>query len=300
MSFLPVVPSQSLAVRYLDRMAAVFPQELCLGGHSKGGNLAVYAAASASPEIRKRICRVYNNDGPGFSRAFLDSPGFISIRDRVRTIVPQTSIVGMLLEHECAYTVVKSTQSGIFQHDGFSWEVLGTGFVPLADRTSESKIVDRTLKNWLSTVSAEEREKFVETLYDILSSTRAETLSDIRADKDALSKILKSITPEQRSVLQKTLRALIYEGQRVLRADRDEKRSERRSERREEKLRKKASQKEGTGRAQLGQGNGDLTERAEPSSDTPPEKRRGPLMVAVRPIRFHIVKTKTAVKQRNK
>ncbi len=288
MSFLSVVPAQTYAVRYLDRIAALYPQELRLGGHSKGGNLAVYAAACASLDTQKRILCVYNNDGPGFLREFLDSAGYARIRDRVRTIVPQTSIVGMLLEHECAYTVVKSTNNGIFQHDGFSWEVLGTGFIVLDDRTSESKLVDRTLKAWVASIVPEERERFVEALYQILSSTSAETLSDIHADKDALWRILKSITPEQRGILQKTLRGLIYEGQRVIRADRDEKRMMKKASKEEKKVQNRLIAE------------GEKRRKAEELAARRAEKaKRQALMVAVRPIRFRIVKVEAATKKKS-
>ena len=228
MSFLSVVPAQRYAAHFLDKIASLYPSDLRLGGHSKGGNLAVYAAATAPIEMQKRILAVYNNDGPGFLREFLDSEGYGRIRDRVRTIVPQTSIVGMLLEHETSYTVVKSMQNGLFQHDGFSWEVLGTGFIVLDDRTSESKFVDRTLKAWVASIEPAEREEFVEALYKILSATSATTLSDLYADKEVLWRIFRSITPTQRSILQKTLRGLFYEGQRILRIDRDEERMRKR------------------------------------------------------------------------
>lgn len=288
MSFLPVVPAQRHAARFLDQVASLYPSELRLGGHSKGGNLAVYAAAAAPIDTQKRILSVYNNDGPGFLREFLDSEGYVRIRDRVRTIVPQTSIVGMLLEHECSYTVVKSTQSGLFQHDGFSWEVLGTSFIVLDDRTSESKFVDRTLKAWVASIEPEERERFVEALYEILSSTSASTLSDLHADKDALWRILRSITPEQRSILQKTLRGLFYEGQRVLRADRDAERmrkkalavekKEQNRLRAEEEKRKKA------------------VEAAERSRKKGKKQRTA--AIAVRAIRFRVVTVKVSKRAR--
>lgn len=237
MSFLPSIPAQRRAADYLARMAEVYPERIRVGGHSKGGNLAVYAAATVSSEVQRRILAVYNNDGPGFSRAFLDSEGYARIRDRVRTYLPQTSIVGMLLEHECASTVVRSSESGLFQHDGFSWEVLGDRFVRLEGVTDSSKLLDRTLKGWIADLDEAAREEFVETLYAILSSTRAETLSDIRADRNALPKILKGVTKEQRLVLQKTLRGLIYAGERVLREDRAEKRGARELRKAEEKSR---------------------------------------------------------------
>ena len=272
MTFLPVIPAQSYALQYLSEMAEHSSELLRIGGHSKGGNLAVYAAASAPLSVQKRIVQVFNNDGPGFSRAFLDSQGYARIRDRVQTIVPKTSIVGMLLEHEGEYTVVESTQSGLFQHNGFSWEVCGTKFVRAEALTEDSRFVDRTLKNWVGEMDDETREAFVEAVYAILSSTGGETLADIRDDKEAIRKILKSVTPEQRAVLQKGIRELIYAGQRVLRENREERRVEKAQERmREEEAR--------------------LVRRAEREAEAEKKKkRREALMVAVRPIRFRIVK----------
>ena len=239
MSFLSVIPAQRCATRFLDHIASLYPSELRIGGHSKGGNLAVYASATVSIDVQRRILAVYNNDGPGFLRDFLDSEGYARIRDRVRTIVPDTSIVGMLLEHEASYTVVKSTQTGLFQHDGFSWEVLGTGFVVLDDRTRESKFVDRTLKAWVASIEPKEREEFVEALYKVLSITSASTLSDLHADKEALWRILNGITPEQRGVFVKTLRLLLSEGKRILLSDREEERRQKKaiSEKKREEIR---------------------------------------------------------------
>lgn len=289
MTFLSVVPSQSIASRYLLEMASVYPHMIRAGGHSKGGNLAIYAAATLPLEMQRRILTVYNNDGPGFSRNFLDADGYGRIRDRVRTIVPQTSIVGMLLEHECAYTIVKSSENGLFQHDGFSWEVLGASFVRLSDRTDESKFIDRTLKGWIAALDVKEREAFIEEVYAILSETRAETLSDIRADKDALGKILKGITPERRRLLQKMLRDLIGAGQRVMREDQEEKREEKRVQKElleaERRVRKNLEEEE------------KRVKRAEKAALTEARRqKRAALMVAVQPIRFRVVKAEVKKK----
>jgi uncharacterized membrane protein len=119
MAFLSVIPSQSSAMLYVDRMAATYPAyRIRIGGHSKGGNLAVYSAAKCASVHRERIIRVYNNDGPGFSRAFLDSEGYTAIKDRIHTILPETSVVGMLLV------------SGVFSQEGtgdFRGILLGLG-----------------------------------------------------------------------------------------------------------------------------------------------------------------------------
>ena len=222
MAFLSVIPSQSSAMLYVDRMAAIYPSyRIRIGGHSKGGNLAVYSAAKCAAVHRERIIRVYNNDGPGFSRDFLDSEGYTAIKDRILTILPETSVVGMLLEQEGPYTVIKSNQNGIFQHDAFSWEVEGRSFIRVEDRSEGSKLLDRTLKAWIAAFTEEEREEFVDTVYQLISSaTTAETLPELLLDRDAPMKLLKNLTPERRDTIVKMLRVLIREGRKAYKEER--------------------------------------------------------------------------------
>mgnify|MGYP000780721467 FL=1 len=114
MSFKAPVPSQLQALDYLEMIAKKKRGKFRIGGHSKGGNIAVYAAAFTGSEIQKRIMQVHNFDGPGFTKDIIDQMSQGEISERIRTIVPQSSVIGMLLEHEESYEVVASTQLGIF------------------------------------------------------------------------------------------------------------------------------------------------------------------------------------------
>lgn len=146
MSFTCPVPAQKSAVEYLEQVASKTTGELILGGHSKGGNLAVYAAAFCKQALQGRIATVYNFDGPGFSQKVIKAEGYINICNKVTTYVPQSSIVGMLLEHEEKYTIIHSNQLGIMQHDIYSWMVERNHLVTLREITNSSKVIDRTLK----------------------------------------------------------------------------------------------------------------------------------------------------------
>ena len=189
MSFMRPIPAQTEAVAYLERIATAFPdRRIYLGGHSKGGNLAVYAAVRCCEGTRERIAAVYNNDGPGFDGEFIGSAEYASVRERIHTLVPQTSIVGMLLEHEGRYRVVKSTMNGLLQHNAFSWEVLGGSFVTVDDLSEESRRIDSALKQWLSEITMEERRRVVDSIYDILSHISAKTLTDLNTDRLKLIK----------------------------------------------------------------------------------------------------------------
>ena len=170
MAFMPRVPAQADAAAYANQIGAAFPGRLLLCGHSKGGNLAIYAAAMCAPEIQARIDAVYAHDSPGFSRAVLESAGYRRIQPRIRKTIPQSSLIGMLLESHDQYTVVESRQSGIMQHDPFSWVIEDGAFRTLEKITAGAEFMNDTLDDWIAGMSIAERERFVDALYDILSA----------------------------------------------------------------------------------------------------------------------------------
>ncbi len=173
------VPAQRDAADYLTWAAAAYAGPLRVGGHSKGGNLAVYAAAQADAAVQDRIEIIYNNDGPGFDADFLRSPGYLRIRGRILTLLPQYSIVGTLLEQDSGFAVVRSSRFGIAAHDGFNWGVRGTGFLRCPDMSRSSRAFDTTMEQILAEMSMDERREFIETLFRLLSASGAVTLTDI-------------------------------------------------------------------------------------------------------------------------
>lgn len=179
MSFSDTVPGQLHAVDYLTR-AAVLPGSLRLCGHSKGGNLAVYAAAFCPDAIQSRIVAVRNFDGPGFQNEVASRPSFQRIIGRTRTFLPRSSVVGMLLEHEEAFTVVESTGAGIAQHNMCRWEVTRSGFQELQQVSDSSQIIDRTVKDWVSNMDADQRERVINGLYAALEATQADTFREVK------------------------------------------------------------------------------------------------------------------------
>lgn len=205
MSFMHPVPAQTEALLYLEDIARQTEGRLYVGGHSKGGNLAVYAAAKSCEETKERIAAVYNNDGPGFDREFIESEDYLSVSERVHTLVPQSSVVGMLLEHEERYTVVKSTTTGLLQHNGLTWSVMGGSFIHLDDVDAESRLIDSSLKQWLSEIEPSERERFVDDLFEALSSTNAKTLSELSADKKKIVRAWSAMDNEARAQLLKCI-----------------------------------------------------------------------------------------------
>lgn len=179
MSFRDEIPAQRLALSYTKRFTAAYPLPLRLCGHSKGGNLAVYAAAKSPPSVQKRILAIYNNDGPGFQKTMMTDPGYLAVIPRIHTYVPQSSVVGMLLEHEEPYRVVRSSASGIWQHDLYSWVLDGPHFLHLDALAADSRMIDRTVKAWLSGLSMNERNEIVDTVFDLIGSGDAKYAREI-------------------------------------------------------------------------------------------------------------------------
>lgn len=206
MACLPEIPAQKMALQYVKDVARQFPRKkLRLGGHSKGGNLAVYGAVFCPVAIQRRIHAVWSNDGPGFHNDILDLPEHRRVAERITSIVPKSSVVGMMLEHEEDYQVVDSNQVGLMQHDGFSWAVLGTRFVRLRSVTRQGHLNDLTLKEWVHHMPLEQREKFVDGLFTVLSASGAVTLTDLKEESfkaaGAMVKAMKDMEKETRDVL---------------------------------------------------------------------------------------------------
>ncbi len=183
MSFLSAVPAQERAAAYVVEMAATCPERpLRIGGHSKGGNLAAWAALHIPEALQeRRLLAAYNNDGPGFARDMLQTPEYHRVADKLHTYIPESSIVGVLLEHGEDYAVIDSTNRAVMQHEPLSWCVLGRSFIHLGHRSQMGKLSDDVLREWIGSMSPQEREQFTDALFDVLSlSGRARTLDDLR------------------------------------------------------------------------------------------------------------------------
>jgi hypothetical protein len=182
MSFTDIVPSQQEAVVWLQMVARILKGPLRIGGHSKGGNLAAYAASFCDPKIQRRILAVYNNDGPGFNKALLDKHGYLAIKDRLCSFVPESSVIGLMLEHEEEVSVVSSSRNGIMQHDPYSWELLGPVFLRAQGLSEQSRFIDRTLKDWVNSMETHERKLFIDSLYELLTASGATTVQDLASN----------------------------------------------------------------------------------------------------------------------
>ena len=214
MSFM-TVPSQREAAAYTERMARQ-GAALRLGGHSKGGNLAVYAGARVVPAVQERILRVYSFDGPGMDEETLGSQGYERISARIESYIPQSSVVGMLLHYHPRYTVVRSTSLGILQHDAMTWQVENGDFVRQDDLDMSGKITDEAIHTWLQGMDMDQRRELVDTLYRVVDASHAELVTDLIEDwRDSAVKALEAIRgldPQAKGNVRRMLRSLFSSG----------------------------------------------------------------------------------------
>lgn len=179
MAFADEVPAQREAAAYLAEAARATALPLRVAGHSKGGNLAVYAAASAEAAVQRRIGAVWNFDGPGMNETVMQSSGYRRIEPRIGTYLPESSIVGILLEPAGQVIVVKSDETGPMQHIPHSWQVTPSGFETAMGLGQESLYADRTIRAWLNSMSRSERQRLVDGLYDVVKATGARTVGEV-------------------------------------------------------------------------------------------------------------------------
>ena len=182
MSYESPVPAQQSAVEYLERACLWAKGPLRVGGHSKGGNLAAYAAAHVSETAQRQLSGIYSFDGPGLDDETIAGAGYARIRPALHSIIPQSSVVGLLMNYHADYTVVRAKAVSLLAHDAFTWQVLGPRFVE-AGLTDASRLMDETLHQWLKQCDTAQRKEFVDTVFELLSATEASTLAEISGEK---------------------------------------------------------------------------------------------------------------------
>ena len=212
MAFTSPIPSQEEGTAYLNAVADRISCKLKLGGHSKGGNIAVYSAVHCRQTVRDRIAQIYSHDGPGFQDELFHSDSYQIIKDRIHKTLPQSSIIGMLLQHQEKYSVVKSNRVWFMQHDPFSWLIDGDDFQYIPSLTKRALYMNKTLNQWVNSLDDQKRELFVNTLFQIIQATNAKTFYDLAGDwpkrAAAVLGVMKEIDDETRRFLFKTIRSL--------------------------------------------------------------------------------------------
>ncbi len=210
MAFRYPVPSQIEAANYVCLASLKCPGTMILGGHSKGGNLAVYAGA-INGFLFDRIEKIYSHDGPGFLPEVLETEAYQKIMQKVDKTVPEESIVGMLLNDGGNYTVVKSNESNIHQHNMFSWEI-EDGKLAETELSKSSRSMGSAINEWVNSVDVEKREEFVDTMYLLFDQLEVDTVREMNEDWSAsfasMRKTAEQLPPEKKELIFKIFYAL--------------------------------------------------------------------------------------------
>ena len=214
MSYLYPIPSQKLAVKYLNKVMLETTKRIYVGGHSKGGNLAVYASAKTFFFNQLRIKRIFSHDGPGFVKEFFNSKKYHFIKNKIDKTIPSTSIVGTLFYSDEPYKVIKASGIGPAQHTPVNWLVDKDKFVYLDDTSIATKHFDSAVSNWLDSLSVDERINFVNALYKVLSDNDFDAIN-IPEKKyfkiySSVRKGIKNLDEETRTMVIEILKKLAY------------------------------------------------------------------------------------------
>lgn len=200
MSYMEIVPAQKDAVTYLEWVADKVRGKLYVGGHSKGGNLAMYASCFANKSVYKRILKIFNFDGPGFEDRVFQKEELRKLPEKLEMYVPHFSIVGLLMNINDSYSIMESDGSGIGQHNPFNWHLLGTEFILLDELGEDSQFIKKTVDNWLTRVDLEKRKQFVTGLFAIFENAQIKTLSELSTkwlrNSQQIIKAISSMEPE--------------------------------------------------------------------------------------------------------
>ena len=180
MAFLESVPAQLDGEKYLRMISKKYPKaKIRIGGHSKGGNIAIFSAVTTLKGIQKKIIDVCNYDGPGLDKEIIEKFGNTDIVSKVHTFIPQDSVIGRVLEHKEKCSVVQSSEKKLYQHDIFSWQVLGTNFIYEDSVTIESEFINNSITMWLKETTPEQRKIFFDGIFQLFYSTDADTFAKL-------------------------------------------------------------------------------------------------------------------------
>ena len=205
MTYSDLIPAQIDAIEYLRKQAELFSGSLNISGHSKGGNLSLYASAMQEETVQDRIKQIYCWDAPGVHRSILGTEGYQRVVSKAKRYIPQDSIVGLMLESQVPYHIIESQGSGISQHSALMWNIEDDHFVELTELTKNSQLTDQTFKQWTEVVSDEDLKLFFDTFFELFFEMGVETVNDVyynfRMYMQKFFEKAYQMNPEKREVL---------------------------------------------------------------------------------------------------
>ena len=210
-----IVPAQLEAAAYVEQVLASKDPDsrIYIGGHSKGGNLAEYAASSIREQYQDRVLQVFNNDGPGFDLSFINRETYQRIVSRTRLFVPSFGIVGELLHHGSSRKVVQSLAKTIMAHDPFTWQVMGTRFESSPALYRSAQVFNKSLSGWIDGLDSERKKAFINDFFAVLEAPGLRNISELASGGipvySMMAVRLSRLDPESRKIIIELIAALM-------------------------------------------------------------------------------------------
>lgn len=213
MAYMREIPAQRSSVAFLREVLARSSQALVVSGHSKGGNLAVYAASHQEAKEQEKIEMLYLFDAPGLHASVLNTAGYQRIRDRIQVIRPYESVVGVMLANDLEVIIVNSDKAGIEQHNLNYWQVADTQFERLPEPSPLSQTLETTFRLWMAELSRQELKLLFDTIFDLFWETGIHSLDDFQdTPYKKLADVMASLSqlpPEKHQLIGKSLASLV-------------------------------------------------------------------------------------------
>ncbi|NMB53468.1 MAG: DUF2974 domain-containing protein [Leptolinea sp.] len=200
LAYMEQIPAHESACQYLKRTIGIFSGRFIVCGHSKGGNLAIYAGSHLNPVQQLKLKKIVNFDGPGFNFSIVQRNPFSKNEHKVVNYLPEDSMVGLLLEPVGKRVIVSSSDRFIKQHNAFNWDVHRSNFIE-GELSGSAKLIEQTLETWLTDITISDRETFLEALFDILGASEGKF---IKTDPQESFKEFRNILVKYSKIDQKT------------------------------------------------------------------------------------------------
>lgn len=227
LSFMTETPGQRFAAEYINAYAGISENEIWTGGHSKGGNFAVYGSMFCDEPARSRISRIYDFDGPGFRDEIAESEEYKAVIPKTISIIPQSSLVGQLLTNDTEHRIVTSKAYGVAQHLAYAWEVMRDDFIYAEELSKFGVFINRTMTGWLNELDDAAREAVTEAVFDVIQASEKDTFFEMQQHKlrsaRAILKAMRTLEPEQQAVLKEAIAKLAAQSKEALFPDKKSK-----------------------------------------------------------------------------
>ena len=219
-SYMAETPGQRFAAEYVNAYGMISESEMLLGGHSKGGNFAVYASVFCEKAYQSRISRIFDFDGPGFRDEIAAMPEYTAMIPKISSIIPQSSLVGQLLTSNTEHQIVTSKAYGVGQHLAYSWEIMRHDFVYADELSKFGTFINRTMNSWLKELDDETRRTLTDAIFDVIQASDQETFYEMQQHKlhsvRAILKAMRQLEPEQQAVLKQAIAKLAAQSKEAL------------------------------------------------------------------------------------